>query len=133
MKVDLPRTLADDTSLACGRVGDDGCAHRRSAARRLTRKDAEWPSRPTTTPTGVPATCEFAASPRSASRPDRRSRAHLVESGEFDIELEDDQDVDELREFIERAEAREFGADPGVEATVRIARALLEDADDDSP
>ncbi|GAB6863270.1 hypothetical protein [Haloplanus litoreus] len=59
--------------------------------------------------------------------------ADLVESGEFDIELEDDQDVDELREFIERAEAREFGADPGVEATVRIARALLEDADDDSP
>ncbi|MFC7175359.1 hypothetical protein ACFQL0_22510 [Haloplanus litoreus] len=32
--------------------------------------------------------------------------ADLVESGEFDIELEDDQDVDELREFIERAEAR---------------------------
>ncbi len=52
--------------------------------------------------------------------------ADLVESNEFDIELADDQDADELREFIERAEAGEFGdADPGLEATVRIARAIL--------
>ena len=53
--------------------------------------------------------------------------ADLVESGEFDIELADDQDADELRELVERAEAGEFDADPGLEATVRIARALLGD------
>jgi len=52
--------------------------------------------------------------------------ADLVESGEFDIDLADDQDPEELREFVERAEAGEFGADPGLEATVRIARSLLE-------
>jgi len=52
--------------------------------------------------------------------------ADLVESGELEIELDDDQDVDELQEFVERAEAGEFDADPGLEATVRIARAMLE-------
>lgn len=52
--------------------------------------------------------------------------ADAVESGEFDIELADDQDADELREFVERVEAGAFDADPGLEATVRIVRALLE-------
>lgn len=52
--------------------------------------------------------------------------ADLVESGEFNIELDEDQDREELREFVERAEAGEFGADPGLEATVRIARYILE-------
>ena len=56
--------------------------------------------------------------------------ADLVESGEFDIDLADDQDPEELREFIRRAEAGEFGADPGVEATVRIARAILDEDTD---
>lgn len=51
--------------------------------------------------------------------------ADLVESGDLEIELDDNQDTDELREFVERAEAGEFDADPGLEATVRIARALL--------
>lgn len=57
--------------------------------------------------------------------------ATLVESGDFEIEIDDDQDVDELRDFVERAEAGEFDpVDPGLEATVRIARSLLEDHDD---
>lgn len=54
--------------------------------------------------------------------------ADAVESGEFDIELAEDQTPEELEEFIEKAESGEFGdSDPGLEATVRIARALLED------
>ena len=53
--------------------------------------------------------------------------AGLVESEEFDIDLADDQAPEELREFIRRAEAGEFGpAAPGLEATVRNARSLLE-------
>jgi hypothetical protein len=57
--------------------------------------------------------------------------ADLVESGEFDIELAEDQDAADLRAFVERAEAGEFDpADPGLEATVRIARGLLDDLDD---
>jgi hypothetical protein len=57
--------------------------------------------------------------------------ADLVESGEFDIRLEDGQDAADLRAFVERAEAGEFDpADPGLEATVRIARALLDDLND---
>jgi hypothetical protein len=55
--------------------------------------------------------------------------ADLVESGDMDIELADGQDAEELREFVERAEAGEFGADPGLEATVRIARAMLDGQD----
>ena len=57
--------------------------------------------------------------------------ADLVESGDMDIELADGQDAEELREFVERAEAGEFDlrADPGLEATVRIVRAMLDDAD----
>jgi hypothetical protein len=42
----------------------------------------------------------------------------------------DDADREELEEWPARAEAGEFGADPGVEATTRIVRSLLEDADD---
>jgi len=59
--------------------------------------------------------------------------ADLVESGEFDIELAEDQSEEDLREFVRKAEAGEFDlrADPGLEATVRIARALLEQSEDD--
>ena len=55
--------------------------------------------------------------------------ADLVESGEFDISLAEEQSEEELREFVRKAEAGEFDlrADPGLEATVRIARALLEE------
>ncbi|OYR71518.1 hypothetical protein DJ71_20450 [Halorubrum sp. E3] len=55
--------------------------------------------------------------------------ADAVERGDLELDLDEDQDVDELREFLERAEAGEFGADPGVEATVRIVRSLLDDVD----
>ena len=58
--------------------------------------------------------------------------ADAVETGELEISLADDQDVDELREFVERAEAGEFDpVDPGLEAQVRIARSLLDDVDDE--
>jgi len=53
--------------------------------------------------------------------------ADLVESGEFDISLDDDQDPKELREFVDAVERGEHDpGDPGLEATVRIARSLLE-------
>ncbi|PHQ45117.1 hypothetical protein DJ68_14545 [Halorubrum sp. C3] len=55
--------------------------------------------------------------------------ADAVEGGDLELELDEDQDVDELREFLERAEAGEFGADPSIEATVRIVRSLLDDVD----
>ena len=58
--------------------------------------------------------------------------ADLFEDGELGAELGDDTDAEELREFVERAEAGEFGpADPGLEATVRIVRALLETVDEE--
>jgi hypothetical protein len=58
--------------------------------------------------------------------------ADLVESGEFDIQVGEDQSEEELREFVRKAEAGEFDlrADPALEATVRIARALLDDESD---
>jgi hypothetical protein len=58
--------------------------------------------------------------------------ADAVESGDLDLSLDDEQDVEELREFVDAAERGELGAvDPGVEAQVRIARALLDDVDDE--
>ena len=58
--------------------------------------------------------------------------ADLFESGSLqDATVDDDADREELEEWLARAEAGEFGADPGVEATVRIVRALLEDDEDD--
>lgn len=57
--------------------------------------------------------------------------ADAVESGEFDIELAEEQSEAELREFLERVDAGEFEPDPGLEATVRIVRALLEDDTED--
>ena len=57
--------------------------------------------------------------------------ADAVESGEFDIQLAEGQSREELEEFVRKAEAGEFDlrADPGLEATVRIVRSLLDDAD----
>jgi hypothetical protein len=57
--------------------------------------------------------------------------ADAVESGEFDISLAEDQSEEELREFLERVDAGEFEPDPGLEATVRIVRALLDDGPDE--
>ena len=57
--------------------------------------------------------------------------ADAVESGDFDLSLAEDQDAEELREFVDAAERGELGpVDPALEAHVRIARALL---DDDRP
>jgi len=52
--------------------------------------------------------------------------ADLVESGTVDMQLDDDADREELREFLDRVDAGEFDVDPGLEATVRIVRSLLE-------
>jgi len=57
--------------------------------------------------------------------------ASLVENGDVEIALADDADREELEDFLARAEAGEFGADPGVEATVRIVRSLLDDGESD--
>jgi len=53
--------------------------------------------------------------------------ADAVESGEFSIELAADQSDTELRRFLAQVDAGEFEPDPGLEATVRIVRSLLED------
>ncbi len=52
--------------------------------------------------------------------------ADLLESGELDVQLSADQDPDELRAFIENVETSDEPTDPGTNATVRMARALLE-------
>jgi len=58
--------------------------------------------------------------------------ADAVESGDLDLSLADDQDAADLRAFVDAAESGELGpVDPGLEAQVRIARALLADLDDD--
>jgi hypothetical protein len=56
--------------------------------------------------------------------------ADLLDSGEVDVQLSADQDPEELREFIENVEDSDEPADPGTNATVRMARALLEQTDD---
>ena len=58
--------------------------------------------------------------------------ADAVESGDLDLSLADDQDAADLRAFVDAAESGELGpVDPGLEAQVRIARALLDDLDGD--
>jgi hypothetical protein len=57
--------------------------------------------------------------------------ADAVEGGDLELSLADDQDAADLRAFVDAAERGDLGAvDPGLEAQVRIARALLEDHDD---
>ncbi|MFD1572507.1 hypothetical protein [Halorubrum laminariae] len=57
--------------------------------------------------------------------------ADAVENGDLDLSLDDDQDAEEIRAFVEAAESGELGpVDPGLEAQVRIARALLNDLDE---
>jgi hypothetical protein len=56
--------------------------------------------------------------------------ADLLDSGELDVQLSADQDPEELREFIENVKNSDEPADPGTNATVRMARALLEKTDD---
>jgi hypothetical protein len=55
--------------------------------------------------------------------------ADAVESGEFDISLAEEQSREELEEFLAKVEAGEFEPDPGLEATVRIVRTLLDEDD----
>jgi hypothetical protein len=56
--------------------------------------------------------------------------ADAVESGDLDLSLADDADAEDLRAFVDAAESGELGpVDPGLEAQVRIARALLADLD----
>jgi len=59
--------------------------------------------------------------------------AAAFEDGDLSAELVDTDDAEELREFVERAEAGELDlrADPGLEATVRIVRSLLDGVDED--
>ena len=57
--------------------------------------------------------------------------ADAVESGDLDLSPADDADAEDLREFVDAAERGELGpVDPGLEAQVRVARALLDDLDD---
>ena len=57
--------------------------------------------------------------------------ADLFESGDLQgAAVDGDADREELEEWLARAEAGEFGADPGVEATARIVRSLLEDGEE---
>jgi len=53
--------------------------------------------------------------------------ADAVENGDLQLELDDDQDVGELRDFIDAVDRGEYDADPSLEATARIVRSLLDD------
>jgi hypothetical protein len=55
--------------------------------------------------------------------------AAAVEAGEFEMSLAADADEEELERFLAQVEAGEFEPDPGLEAVVRIVRALLEEED----
>ena len=57
--------------------------------------------------------------------------ADLVESGDMDIEVSDEQDREELREFLRRAQAGmlDTETDPSLEATVQMVRAMLDGQD----
>ena len=58
--------------------------------------------------------------------------ADAVESGDLELELEEGQDPEELRAFLDAVDRGEYDpVDPGLEATVRIVRALLADADEE--
>lgn len=57
--------------------------------------------------------------------------ADLIESGDHEIQLSDDQDREELRDYIRYVENSDEPIDPGTNAAVRIARSLLSDQDDD--
>jgi len=58
--------------------------------------------------------------------------AALVESGKFDLELSEDQDPEDLREFIKSVENSDDPTDPGTNATARMARAILEQTGDEN-
>jgi ankyrin repeat protein len=56
--------------------------------------------------------------------------ADAVESGDLNLELDEAQDREELRAFLDAVNRGEYDpVDPSLEATVRIVRALLEDGE----
>jgi hypothetical protein len=55
--------------------------------------------------------------------------ADSIESNELNVELSEDQDPEDLREFIKSVENSDQPTDPGTNATVRMARAILEQTD----
>jgi len=55
--------------------------------------------------------------------------ADLLEDGEHDVQLSDNQDPEDLREFIHHIEDSDQPADPGTNAMVRIAKTMLDDED----
>ena len=58
--------------------------------------------------------------------------ADAVESGDLALELDEGQDPEELRAFLDAVDRGEYDpVDPGLEATVRIARAVLADVDEE--
>jgi hypothetical protein len=57
--------------------------------------------------------------------------ASLIESDELNVQLSEEQDPDELREFIQQLEDSDKPTDAGTNAAVRLARAMLDDADNE--
>jgi len=57
--------------------------------------------------------------------------ADLLEDGEHDVQLSDNQDPEDLREFIQHIEDSDQPADPGTNAAVRIARTILDEANNE--
>ena len=54
----------------------------------------------------------------------------VIDPREYDLDL-DDQDVEDIRDFVERAESGRLGpVDPGLEAMVKVARLILEEQKD---
>lgn len=59
--------------------------------------------------------------------------ADAVESGDLALELDENQDPEELRAFLDAVDRGEHDpVDPGLEATVRIVRTLLADVDEEN-
>jgi hypothetical protein len=57
--------------------------------------------------------------------------ADYIESNEVNIQLSEDQNPEDLREFIQHIEDSDQPADPGTNAAVRIARTMLDDVDNE--
>ena len=59
--------------------------------------------------------------------------ADAAESGDLELELDERQDPEELRTFLDAVDRGEYDpVDPALEATVRIVRALLADVDEEN-
>lgn len=59
------------------------------------------------------------------------SGGKVVDPREYDLDL-DEQDVDEIRDFVDRAESGDLGPmNQGLEAMVRVAELIIEDHEDE--